>query len=91
MVARVAEAFVPGPEHYYKARPPITVIERVRPILDGIMPCGFASGSIDPHSVYPGLSPWNRRVVREARIRAWTGTSYAFLVPRERELLEAGL
>lgn len=91
MVARVAEAFSPGPQHYLRALPPITVIEAVRPILDGILPVGFGNGAADLHGLWPGLDAWNRRLVREARIRAYKGTCWAHLIPRERELLEAGL
>ncbi|MGN6482531.1 hypothetical protein [Luteibacter sp.] len=91
MRRRPAEAFTPGPHHYLRPAPAVAFIEAVRPVLDGLLPAGFANVAIDPHAVYPGLCSWDRRLVREARIRSWEGTSYDYLVKRERELLEAGL
>ncbi len=85
------EAFEPNRHHYYTSRP-VVIPGPVESITKhGLLPGGMSSVPVDPHSTYPGLSSYDRRRVREARIALWGRGPYAHLVPRERELLEAGL
>jgi len=84
------EAFVPDQRHYYVAREVRLPVPLPRSAC-GLYPASFVTAPVDPNSVYSGLSSYDRRRVREARIQLWSNGPYDYLVPRERELLAMGL